>query len=721
MEKNSDSGINLLKEACKLSGAYWAVWLENKDSQWEIGLRQGLNRSRQSALKRLIESPTISSWMAGALSSGYMRWTKAENPKLACQRIYLFPNPAQHLILMVGIDNVDKHNENILKIISRYFPAQDQKPISTTKELPIIFQDNQQPIWQVRAELEASYNPQSILDNILEFLSEVVNCDASYLAIRSGDIFHIQATWNCQITSRDLDLSIPNIPTIEHITLTRQGTILNDPESINVSDLPDLREISDPAWMGIPIVVGKRVIGLAAFIRARSNTNSNFDVENLKQASQQVSSLAYNVENTIVYAEATRYLQQLALLNDLAVTASLSIEINELSRRVMHRLRRAFDTDWASVFLISPGDQVLREYGGEKDDEIPQELSVKSSIVVFTVKNGNPVRVNDLASQTNFPPTRSNIRSEMAVPLRYRGKVFGVIDLVSKNANAFSYQDEQLLILIAGNLAGLFENVRLNEELRLYIRQLEESQRALIQAEKMAIAGRLTASIAHEINNPLQSVSNCLHLAERRELPLEDRQNYLRLAKEELDRLMQTVQRMLDYYRPGALDRKPTDIHALLNKVITLMEKQFRDHSIRIHLHLAPNLPPVYVVGDQIQQVFLNLALNAVEAMPNGGNLIIETYHQHEQVKIIFQDTGPGVSAAKKKTIFEPFFSGKQGGTGLGLAISYGIITAHGGSLELMDEGAGQIVSGDNAVLHKGARFLITLRCASPTEPRFSE
>ena len=254
-------------------------------------------------------------------------------------------------------------------------------------------------------------------------------------------------------------------------------------------------------------------------------------------------------------------------------------------------------------------------------------------------------------------------------------------------------------------------------KLRAYIRQLKDSQRALIQAEKMAIAGRLTASIAHEINNPLQAVSNCLHLAGRKELSLEDRQNYLDLAKEELDRLMQTVQRMLDFYRPGALDRQPTDIHALLSKVLSLMEKQFSDHAVQVQMVYAPNLPYVYVVGDQIQQVFLNLALNAVEAMPDGGDLIIETTHSQDQVKIIFQDTGSGVPASKKKTIFEPFVSGRQGGTGLGLAISYGIITAHGGSLELLDEGD-YIAPSHEGILHRqGARFQITLRCSPPTEP----
>lgn len=716
-----ESSTNLLKEACKLSGARWALWLDNEASGWDFGPRQGLNKARLSAVGDLLASPVITAWMAGALSSGYVRWTKVENQKLACQRIYLFPNPENHLILMVGIDKLEKNGENIFKIISRFFSPLPQSAPDPSDKLPIIFKDAQQPIWQVRAELEASYNPQTILDNILEFLAGIIKCDAAYLAIRSGDNFHIQAAWKCKLPSQNLDLSLHKIQSIEKITLTRQGMILSGIDLENEPSLPQVTMDSESTWMGIPIVIGQRVIGLVAFISTNSTNNPILNPEIFRLAVQHVSALAYNVENAIVYAEATRYLQQLALLNELAVTASLSVEINEVSRRVMQRLRRAFDNDWAAVYLISPGDHILREYGGENQGGISYELSDNSSLVGFTVQSGNPVRINDLHSQTRFVAQKSDVQSEMAVPLRYRGRVIGALDLVSKNKNAFSNQDEQLLILIAGNLAGLFENMRLNEELRLYIRQLEESQRALIQAEKMAIAGRLTASIAHEINNPLQSVSNCLHLAERKELSIEDRQNYLSLAREELDRLMQTVQRMLDYYRPGVLDRQPTDIHSLLNKVITLMEKQFRDHSIRIHLHFASNLPPVYVVGDQIQQVFLNLALNAVEAMPRGGNLILETSYYRGFVKIIFQDTGPGVPPSKKKTIFEPFVSNKPGGTGLGLAISYGIIIAHGGSLELIDEGDYSDHPEKVPTHNRGARFQITLRCSPPTEPKDSE
>ena len=688
MSSQSDAGASQLKEACKLTGARWAVWLAHMHDQWDFGPRQGLTKTRQSALAHLVSSNQIQTWLAGALSSGYMRWKKINTSALDCQRVYLFPNQEQHKLLIVGSNILDKQSESVFKIMAL------SPPRNQSEEVPIAFQDTQQPIWQVRAELEASYNPQTILDNILEYLSGFVLCDASYLAVRAGDIFRIQSAWKCSPT-QNLDLSIRKIQPIEAITTQHQGMILTASALEKEKLLPQVTELPMRAWMGIPIVIGQRVIGLVAFV---ATLRPSFEQEMLQQATHQVSTLAYNVENAIVFAEATRYLHQLALLNELAVTASLSIDINEVSRRVMQRLRRAFDTDWAAVFLFSPGDNILREYGGEGRSEVPLTVSAETSLVNITIANGRPIWINDLQSERHITPTDPKWCSELAVPLRYRGKVIGAIDLASKEMNAFSMQDQQLLILIAGHLAGLFENMRLNEELRANIRQLEESQRALIQAEKMAIAGRLTTSIAHEINNPLQAVSNCLHLAGRRELTLEDRQNYLALAQEELDRLMQTVQRMLDFYRPGALDRQPTDVHALLQKMLLLLEKQLKDQDILVHLNFASDLPYVYAVGDQIQQVFLNLALNASEAMPDGGNLYIETHHHQDGVRIVFQDTGYGVPASKRKTIFEPFVSNKQGGTGLGLAISYGIITAHGGSLELVEP------------VEKGARFQITLK-----------
>ncbi len=257
------------------------------------------------------------------------------------------------------------------------------------------------------------------------------------------------------------------------------------------------------------------------------------------------------------------------------------------------------------------------------------------------------------------------------------------------DASALSEADLELLVVLAHQGAVALENARLYAELRAYIRRVEESQKLLVQAEKMATAGRLTASIAHEINNPLQGVRNCLHLASRGELSAQERQEYLQLAREELDRLMTTVQRMLDFYRPAAVERRPADLHDLIDRVARLLRREMEQRGVHLHLDLAEDMPYPPVVRDQIQQVLLNLVLNAIEAMPEGGDLRIETRYDAQEVYVSVSDSGPGIDASVRAQIFEPFFSTKENGSGLGLTVCDGIITAHGGRLEVLEQPRG--------------------------------
>ncbi|MDH5507373.1 MAG: response regulator, partial [Anaerolineae bacterium] len=245
---------------------------------------------------------------------------------------------------------------------------------------------------------------------------------------------------------------------------------------------------------------------------------------------------------------------------------------------------------------------------------------------------------------------------------------------------AFELADLDIFGILARQADVAMENARLYSELRQYVRRVEDSQRALTQAEKMAAVGRLTASIAHEVNNPLQAVSNCLHLVGREELSDEERGNYLTLAQDEMERLMLTVQRMLDFYRPGAIDRKPTDIPELLERVLKLLGQQLVNQDIEVKRQFSKPIPPAVVVSNQMQQVFFNLILNAMEAMPDGGQLAIEGKQHNGSLEILFEDTGPGISVEEQENIFEPFMSTRENGNGLGLSVSYGILTAHGGS-----------------------------------------
>ncbi|HXF86651.1 MAG TPA: response regulator [Anaerolineales bacterium] len=305
--------------------------------------------------------------------------------------------------------------------------------------------------------------------------------------------------------------------------------------------------------------------------------------------------------------------------------------------------------------------------------------------------DGNPILINATGPgerEAQSLLSTLGLGAAILIPIA-RAKLRGIL-LAARDANVppFRGTDLEMFLLLARQASLAFENARLYADLRDYIRRVEESQQALLRAEKMAAAGRLTASIAHEVNNPLQSVQNCLHLAGREDVPPEKRKQYFNLAREELDRLMKTMQRMLDFYRPGAIKAEYVDVLELLKHVLNLTSQQLSQRQIQVVTDFPDVLPPIYAVSSQIQQVFFNLILNAFDAMPSGGVLTIRAKPLEHGVELLFEDTGPGIPEDLRNNIFEPFFSTKEGGTGLGLTVSYNIVTAHGGALDLV-EGSG--------------------------------
>lgn len=330
---------------------------------------------------------------------------------------------------------------------------------------------------------------------------------------------------------------------------------------------------------------------------------------------------------------------------------------------------------------------------GSRGKALPEEPSGPEAGFIGQADHfDNPIWVNQ-GGQGEEPLQKMMADTELSavicVPVK-RGEG-GLVFMVGRDMGqpAFQLADLETFGLLARQADVALENGRLYSELRETLKQVERSQQALIQAEKMSAVGRLTASIAHEVNNPLQAVSNCLHLVGRQELSQEERESYLTLAQEEMERLMGTVQRMLEFYRPGTLNRQQTDMHQLVNRVKALLEKQLQDARVDVELDIQPDLPGVTVVSNQIQQVFFNLMLNAMDAMPEGGKLKITARATPDNVEITFQDEGAGVPVDMQDNIFEPFMSTRDDGTGLGLSVSYGILTAHGGSLSL-EPGTGQ-------------------------------
>lgn len=405
----------------------------------------------------------------------------------------------------------------------------------------------------------------------------------------------------------------------------------------------------------------------------------------------------------------------------------------------------------AAFYAYSFEDRELRSVAG-RGKVLPNEVSSFNGVGVGRVDALNlPVLANAGspadAGMRKLLKKRS-LGAIMCVPVtlqNLRGVFFAARE---PGQSPFREADLDLFLILARQAAIAMENARLYGELRDYVSRVEDSQRALIQAEKLATAGRMTAAIAHEINNPLQAVQNCLHLAARSDLPDEMRQKYFEMTQTELERLMSTVQRMLDFYRP-TVARQPVQIVDLLDHVVRLMSSELHKRSIRVTTSWPSNLPEVLAVSSQIQQVFINLILNAFDAMPEGGELLISVSRMtsaaqgqdaveggrgastlqparrggkrasadveelvvplvneiknstvaetDDFVEVSFADTGPGVPVDVRDSLFEPFVSTKPGGTGLGLSVSYGIISTHGGELSL------------DLDYQAGARFRITL------------
>jgi len=864
--------VKQLQEACKISGSRWGIWLKLVKKGWEFRLSHGISKSRQAILAQFIKSRKNATWLAGALSNGRIRSTQTaiSADALGCQRIYVFPSNQSRWVLLVGTNKLDRVCEGLFRVLSLQIPSSEADPgesesisqnvesaISRTGPLGhLVLSSNE-------VDLEASYNPEEIFKNVLDFLAGSLHCDAGIMAIRSGELFRVSALWHLPSGLLGKEISIQDSVILAKMVVNRKGVFQGKGDDWFTSGLIKGKPFSEKffqAWLGAPIIIGQRVIGLVAFFSSRTG---GFTATDLNKVSGQITRLAYVIENAIVFSEAAHYLGQLALLNDLASAASLGINTHEVANRVIQRLRRTFRTEKAGVFLLSVDRKTLKEYGvSEVESDI---IPVESSLVGTVVKTGLPVRFGDLINEIELNSYRDidpGVTSVMVVPLKYRGNVIGILVLESTEEAAFTQRDEQLLVLIASHLAGLFENLRLSDEARerahnlsLINRQLQavretaldiasdmdldamfkrvvhracelignrgaelglidegeqivrvmvsetpwdtfkgtriplmagvsgrvaafgeplvisdynnwsgrlfpertapfrsvagvplkfkdqvigtlvviddrkdwefrpehiqllellapqvaiwirnarlyqelqersEAQRIaenrLIRSARLAAVGEMAAGVAHELNNPLTTVGGFVELVIN-ELPVDSpHRSDLELVLREAQRAHGVVRRLLDFSRPVDEHRSQVDINELINDVLGLIHHLLHTGGIELVTNLIVNLPWISADPGQIKQVLLNLFHNAIQSMPNGGLLTVDTVIKQRDgrdwIGIAVRDTGEGISPANLERIFEPFFTTRPPGkgTGLGLSVSYGIITEHGGIIDV--------------------------------------
>ncbi|HEX8843279.1 MAG TPA: ATP-binding protein [Pyrinomonadaceae bacterium] len=384
---------------------------------------------------------------------------------------------------------------------------------------------------------------------------------------------------------------------------------------------------------------------------------------------------------------------------------ALIVDPGALMASVAARLRELFGTDrivimrslseggmFGVAFSAGYGADELKSLHLGQQDRLAKWMQTNETVLVV----GRDAGVLQFLSAGEREMLR-HLEVRACVPLVALNRLTGII-LLSSTRDDFNLSDEDLgLLQMLASLASVaFENANLYQQQRDRLRQL-------YRAERLAAAGELAASVAHEIRNPLTSIRSTVQYL----LGEFDEENSKRPLVEgvisEVDRINQTVDGLLSLTRRVEFKPERLALGQLIEQSLLLVGTKARNQSVEIVCSVPS--PDVFVSGDvsQLKQLLLNLVLNALQAMPDGGRLTIELGRRRAPdrlgrekswAEVNIRDTGCGISADNLEKIFDPFFTTKHGGTGLGLSISYAIAQQHGGDLEIAShEGDGTTVA----------------------------
>ncbi|MEP7137252.1 MAG: GAF domain-containing protein [Chloroflexota bacterium] len=498
--------------------------------------------------------------------------------------------------------------------------------------------------------------------------------------------------------------------TLRSVDEHRVAPLLNGGQKVRLGeetgvDLP-LYE-SAASGLYIPLRFREQTIGLLSVESAHTNAFNPYDESLLVVIASHLASLA---DYTRLREEAEGRARNLELIHEVVQQVIGLTDSREVAEITADLLARYFAYELAAVFIADEtGNLTIGGFGGASQNVVKRamksvEYPVISGVTGHVFETGEGVVINDVLQDKRYTPIKGwQAGSEMCVAIREGSKILGIIDVESSSRNAFTHNDYIALESLAGILATVITSADQYQRLQITISQLRsmqvelhdrmEAQRSaenrLIQAAKLAAVGEMVAGIAHELNNPLTSVTGFSELV-MESLPNDSEAHKdLELVLKEARRARDVVRRLLDFARQSESTRSHASMNEVVDDVVALSRHLIHTSGVELTITLQPDLPWVSMDSNQMKQVLLNLVHNALQAMPDGGEMEIKTEaasrNDRSWVLVSVRDTGVGITQAEQARIFEPFYTtkGNRGGTGLGLSVTYGIITDHGGQIDV--------------------------------------
>jgi len=458
--------------------------------------------------------------------------------------------------------------------------------------------------------------------------------------------------------------------------------------------------------VAVPLLLEDTPVGVLVAVQRQRR---EFTAEEVALVQALATSAAVAIRNARLYEETQLRLRHTETLVSVSQAIGATLDLSEVLRRATREMVRALGGDMGVAWLLAPERThfvPLVGYHIPKDvlgTPVAQAISLDDPVIQTLIATRTPIVAADSQGEawSRMPAAQAVAHKSMLIqPIYWKEELIGGFSVMwLKDAHRFTPDELRLAEGIALQGALAVENSRLYEGVKQQMAELKQTQAQLVQSTKLAAIGELAANIAHEINNPLTTVLGfASFIAER--LPAEDpMREELNLIQEEASRARDIVRDLLQFSRQRDFMPEPADVNLVLEQVVAMIRRQGAFGAITVTESYGEDLPMAEMDVPRIKQVFLNIINNAVYAMKDGGTLKIRTTAGTDNLRIAFEDSGPGIPADVLGRIFDPFFTTKPevSGTGLGLSVSLGIVQSHGGTIDVESK------------VGRGATFTVTL------------
>jgi PAS domain S-box-containing protein len=448
------------------------------------------------------------------------------------------------------------------------------------------------------------------------------------------------------------------------------------------------------AFAGYPVMAGDELLAVLVLCHSEPIrfTEETGDVVEMFIAQASVA-----IQNARLFLEAQRGREVAEALARLGGELTGTLDLERIAALVARGIVELLGGVGSAVYRYEPEGDSLHPLSAFSRVSGLEGIALQAGAGVAgrAVQERRIVATRDVLSDADLrlaPEVRARIeqqgyRSIIAAPLMARDRVVGAMTMGAEGGRRFSWDELRLFRAFADQASLAFETARLYASARDNLARLRETQAQLVQAGKMSAIGQLVSGVAHEINNPLSVIMGYGQLLLSRGVP-EGLQRPMELMVQQADRMAKIVRNLLYFARQRPPERAPVDLNLVVEQTLALRVNQLTLSGIAVERDFQGGLPPVIGDAHQLQQVFLNLLLNAEQAIaPTGaaGRIVFRTrvVEGGRAVRASVEDNGPGISPEILPRVFEPFFTTKEvgTGTGLGLSVSYGIVEEHGGRL----------------------------------------